>query len=40
MPKMVKYADDPCFGKKYKEISDCEACWIKNACNIAFRNRK
>lgn len=37
--KMIKFADDPCFGKKYEQIEQCKNCWIKKACFVSFRNR-
>ncbi len=37
---MVKYARDPCFGKKFEQQDQCQNCWIKKACMIAYRNRK
>lgn len=38
--KMIKLANDPCFGKKHDLIADCPTCWIKESCLISFRNRK
>lgn len=38
--KLVKLVNDPCFGKKHELIDQCQACWIKQACLITFRNRK
>jgi hypothetical protein len=39
-PKMLKMADDPCFGKKHDQLPQCGNCWIKNSCHVAYRNRK
>jgi hypothetical protein len=38
--KMIKLADDPCFGKKHELLPQCVHCWVKNSCLVAFRNRK
>jgi hypothetical protein len=38
--KMIKLADDPCFGKHYEKNPQCTSCWIKNSCLVSFRNRK
>ncbi len=37
---MMKLADDPCFGQLYNTHEQCGACWIKRACNVAWKNRK
>lgn len=38
--KMMKLAEDPCFGKKHETLPDCAHCWIKNSCLVSFRNKK
>ncbi len=38
--KMLKFVEDPCFGQKHKQCEGCEKCWIKQACLVAFRNKK
>lgn len=38
--KMFKLVNDPCFGQKHEQLSECEGCWIKNSCCVSFRNRK
>jgi hypothetical protein len=38
--KMYKLVDDLCYGQKYEEIEQCEKCWVKQPCSVAFKNRK
>lgn len=38
--KMLKLLDDPCYGLKYKQIEQCEACWIEDACHMRYKNFK
>ncbi len=38
--KFLKFVNDLCFGKKYKQIDQCENCWIKQSCLVSFRNKK
>ncbi len=40
IPKMAKFENDKCFGKKYDQIEQCKECWIKKACHVEFINRK
>lgn len=37
--KLVKYANDKCYGENYEKIEQCHACWVKNACFVKYRNR-
>jgi hypothetical protein len=38
--KFYKLKDDPCYGKQYLQIPQCERCWIQNTCHTVFKNAK
>ena len=38
--KICKLIDDPCYGKSYNQIEQCDFCWIKKACSVKWKNRK
>jgi len=37
---MFKLVEDPCYAKKYEQIEQCQRCWIKGSCQVAYKNRK
>jgi hypothetical protein len=39
IPKMVKYLNDPCYAKKFKESDSCDRCWIKKSCEANHKSR-
>jgi hypothetical protein len=38
-PKFFKLQNDPCFGKNYDQIEQCQRCFLKQSCLVTFRNR-
>jgi len=36
--KFLKHVDDPCFGKSFELIEQCNKCWIKRACSVLYKN--
>lgn len=37
-PKMVKYQNDECYGKKFKQIAQCNNCWISTSCGAVYKS--
>jgi hypothetical protein len=37
-PKMVKYVNDPCYGKVFNSSNSCIYCYIKRSCESTYKS--
>ncbi|MEK6822187.1 MAG: hypothetical protein AABY13_00020 [Nanoarchaeota archaeon] len=40
LPKILKMANDPCFGLKHDQLESCPSCFLRESCLVCFRNKK